>query len=100
MNARSHGGNTPLHLAAWKGHIDVLHLLVENGADLEAQNNDGERALHSAANYGNLPFIQELISRYHVDINARDNYGITALRFARMNGHTKIITFLESNGGI
>jgi hypothetical protein len=103
VNARSHGGNTPLHLAAWNGHIDVLHLLVENGADLEAQNNDGERALHSAANYGNLPFIQELISRYHVDINARDNDGTTALTLARQGDphpHPPVIIFLQANGGI
>jgi hypothetical protein len=100
VNAKDRYGETPLHWAAWNGHIDILHLFVENGADLEAQHNDGERALHSAANYGHLPFIQELISRYHVDINARVNNGRTALRFARMNGHTKIITFLESNGGI
>jgi ankyrin repeat protein len=57
------------------GHVDILHLLVENGADLEAQDNDGWRALHFAAYYGHLPFIQELISRYHVDINARRMMG-------------------------
>jgi hypothetical protein len=57
---------TPLHDAAFHGHIDILHLLVENGANLEAQDNIGWRALHIAAYKGHLPFIQELISRYHV----------------------------------
>jgi hypothetical protein len=71
VNARSSNGYTPLHWAASNGHVDILHLLVENGANLEAQSNYGERALHLAARYGHLPFIQELISRYHVDINAR-----------------------------
>jgi hypothetical protein len=70
VNARRYGGNTPLHDAAIFGHVDILHLLVENGADLEAQDNDGERALHCAVLNGHLPFIQELISRYHVNINA------------------------------
>ena len=85
------------------GHIDILHLLVENGADLEAQDNSGWRALHSAAYNGHLPFIQELISRYHVDINARDNNGRTALRLARHGNphlHPQVITFLQENGGI
>jgi hypothetical protein len=103
VNAKDKIGNTPLHWAAWNGHVDILHLLVENGADLEAQDNDGERALHIASLYGNLPFIQELISRYHVDINARRNDGTTALRLAR-NGsphpHPTVITFLQENGGI
>jgi hypothetical protein len=100
VNVRSNGGSTPLHCSAWNGHVDILHLLVENGADLEAQDNDGERALHWAAYSGHLPFIQELISRYHVDINARSNNGETALMLARARNHSTVITFLQANGGI
>jgi hypothetical protein len=103
VNVKDDGGNTPLHWAAEEDNIDVLHLLVENGADLEAQNNEGWRALHSAADQGHLPFIQELISRYHVDINARRNDGRTALRVARHSyphPHPTVITFLQANGGI
>jgi hypothetical protein len=105
VNARSNfaSGWTPLHCAAIHGHVDILHLLVENGADLEAQDVDGERALHCAAYSGHLPFIQELISRYHVDINASENYGTTALSWSRHgfpHRHPEIITFLQSNGGI
>jgi hypothetical protein len=100
VNARSHGDYTPLHCASFHGHVDILHLLVENGADLEAQNNDGYRVLHLAASYGHLPFIQELISRYHVDINARNIDGRTALRVTRAENHPEIITFLQSYGGI
>jgi hypothetical protein len=103
VNARSSNGYTPLHWAARNGHVDILHLLVENGANLEAQSNYGERALHLAAYFGHLPFIQELISRYHVDINARVNDGRTALWMAR-NGnphpHPTVINFLQSYGGI
>ena len=84
--------------------VDILHLLVENGADLEAQENDGWRVLHYAAVHGQLPFIQELISRYHVDINARRNDGTTALWMARNRLLTRpnptVITFLQKNGGI
>jgi hypothetical protein len=105
VNVKSVGGFTPLHWAAWNGHVDILHLLVENGADLEVQNNDGRRALHIAASYGHLPFIQELISRYHVDINAKENDGRTALSWAR-HGHLPyeffptVIAFLLANGCI
>jgi hypothetical protein len=100
VNVKDDDGRTPLHWAAIFGHVDILHLLVENGVDLEAQDDDGSRALHFAAYNGNLPFIQELISRYHVDINARDNDGETALRAARAENHPPVITFLEANGGI
>ena len=100
VNAKNNVGSTPLHWAAIAGHVDILHLLVENGADLEAQANNGWRALHSASLFGNLPFIQELISRYHVDINARDNDGETALRVARARFYPTVINFLQANGGI
>ena len=103
VNAKSDDGSTPLHWAAEHGQVDILHLLVENGADLEAQDNDGWRALHEAAYNGHLPFIQELISRYHVDINARENNGRTALTLARQGHpqpHPTVITFLHANGGI
>jgi hypothetical protein len=103
VNAKDNHGHTPLQDAAFQGHVDILHLLVENGADLEAQSNGGWRALHYAARYGDLPFIQELISRYHVDINARVNDGRTALTLARQGDphpHRTVITFLQSNGGI
>jgi hypothetical protein len=110
VNVRNNRGNTPLHSAAYQGHIDILHLLVENGANLEAQSDDGWRALHCAAYNGHLPFIQELKSRYHVDINARNNNGITALFYARMydlfhsdddlKNKQAITAFLESNDGI
>jgi hypothetical protein len=100
VNVRDNDGWTALHCSAWKGHIDILHLLVETGADLEAHDYDGRRALHNASLYGYLPFIQELVSRYHVDINARENNGITALRLARARNHSTVIAFLQSYGGI
>jgi hypothetical protein len=97
VNVKSNGGTTPLHWAALNGHVDILHLLVENGADLEAQDKYGIRALYEAVCNGHLPFIQELISRYHVDINARNNDGETALQWSFTH---HITAYLEANGGI
>jgi cell division protein FtsB len=100
MNVKSDKGSTPLLVAAQYGHVDILHLLVENGADLEAQNNDGGRALHWAVSQGHLPFIRELVTKYHVDINARDNNTWTVLGMARRNNFSEIVTFLQENGAI
>jgi ankyrin repeat protein len=110
VNARTNDGWTPLLLAAQHGHIDILHLLVEFGADLESQANSGYRALHIAVCNCQLSFIQELISKYNVDINARMNDGWTALVLAKMDDEElddnklknkqAIIAFIEANGGI
>jgi ankyrin repeat protein len=98
VNVRDNFGMTPLHSASFHGHVDILHLLVENDANLEVQDKDGWRALHYAARFGHLPFIQELISTYHVDIDARNHHGDTALRLAKLN--PEITAFLKSNGGV
>lgn len=36
--AQNCGGNSALHLAALSGHVAVLELLIEAGADLNAEN--------------------------------------------------------------
>jgi ankyrin repeat protein len=100
VNVRSINGYTPLHSAAFYGYVDILHLLVEKGADLEAQDLNGQRALHYSAWHGHLPFIQELVSRYHVDITARENDGRTALSMAMSYDRTAAVAFLRAKGGI
>jgi ankyrin repeat protein len=89
-----------LHImATLTSFISLLRMVLI----LKHKSNGGWRALHYAACNGNLPFIQELISRYHVDINARENDGTTALWLARHTTHylhRTIIAFLQANGGI
>jgi hypothetical protein len=97
VNAKDSDGETPLHLAAFQGHVDILHLLVENGADLEAEDDGGWRALHQSALCGHLAFVKELVTRYHVDINATENHGNTALHHVN---EIEINRFLEANGAI
>ncbi len=43
---------TPLHMAARNGHMDVIGLLIEAGADCEAINDVDERPADVAAVYG------------------------------------------------
>ena len=38
-------GRTALHLAAMKGHVDVVELLVRKGAGLEKKSKDGKAGL-------------------------------------------------------
>lgn len=47
--ARSHLGNTPLHLAAdWTDDIGIIEALLAAGADLRAENEDGNRPVDLA----------------------------------------------------
>lgn len=49
MNARGLDDDTPLHDAALNGHIRLVKLLVERGADIHAKNRRGKTPLDIAA---------------------------------------------------
>lgn len=50
--SKSNHGWTPLHLASYFGHKSMMELLLDNGADINALNNDGDTPLHKAAFIG------------------------------------------------
>jgi ankyrin repeat protein len=100
VNARCDLGDTPLLIASMLGNIEILHLLIENGADIEARNMVGWKVLHNASLGGNLHIVKELVTRYHVDINAKDVLMKTAVGNARRENHPDVVAFLQANGGI
>jgi ankyrin repeat protein len=48
VDARTNFGETPLLLAAFQGHIDVVELLLAKNADVNARDNSGMTPLHYA----------------------------------------------------
>ena len=45
---RIHSRITPLHFAAWRGHMDICALLLSKGADANAKTNDGKTPMQHA----------------------------------------------------
>jgi ankyrin repeat protein len=37
VEARDKDGSTPLHCAAWKGHVEVVRVVLDAGADIGAR---------------------------------------------------------------
>ena len=35
VNAAMHDGHTPLHMACKENHVNVCHVLIENGANIQ-----------------------------------------------------------------
>lgn len=73
---RLQDGQTPLHLASIMGHKAIAKFLLENGADVKAQDSSGATALHEALRYGNLEIARMLIAA-NANLNAADNIGKT-----------------------
>ena len=55
-------GGTALHGAAIYGHNEIIQWLIEQRADIDAQNEDGETALHRAVGQYHADCVASLIA--------------------------------------
>ncbi len=75
-------GWTPLHYAATNGHVELIHLLLEEHAFIDAESPTKTTPLMMAASYGN-PQAVKLLLEEGADPLAKNNQGLTALDFAQ-----------------
>lgn len=71
-------GSTPLISAITFDHSEIVNALIDAGADLEVQNNDGSTALHVAAFFCRVNIVERLVEA-KVDQSKKNNFGATAL---------------------
>uniref|UniRef100_A0A2K6RJR5 Ankyrin repeat domain 6 n=1 Tax=Rhinopithecus roxellana TaxID=61622 RepID=A0A2K6RJR5_RHIRO len=81
-------GRTPLHLAANKGHLPVVQILLKAGCDLDVQDDGDQTALHRATVVGNTEIITALIHE-GCALDRQDKAGNTALHLACQNSHSQ-----------
>ena len=98
VRARYLEGNEPLHEAVKvRNNGSVVMLLLQNGADVNAQDDYGVTPLHVAAEKGHLGMVSLLLS-HGASPGARNEFGETPLHLAREHGHQKIAALLEGLG--
>jgi ankyrin repeat protein len=71
------GGSSPLISAAVFGKPDAAKILIDAGADVNFQNNDGSTALHTAAIFCRPEIVKMLLAK-NADKTIKNKYGATA----------------------
>ncbi|XP_033726933.1 oxysterol-binding protein-related protein 1-like [Pecten maximus] len=85
-NSKANRGWTALHLATYFGHVDVVRLLLQNGAGVNVVNPNGDTPLHKAAFTGRMETLT-LLLQYEADVGKINDEGQTP----EMIGKTKEI---------
>ncbi|XP_045421771.1 ankycorbin isoform X3 [Lemur catta] len=102
-------GKTAFHLAAAKGQVECLRVMVTHGVDVTAQDTTGHSALHLAAKNSHHECIRKLLQS-KCPAESIDSSGKTALHYAAAQGclqavqvlceHKSPINFKDLDGNI
>ena len=101
------GDGSPLIQAAANGRLDQVQMLIDRGADVNLAVEGDENPLMNAAEQGHLRVVQLLVEKgadIHARIHTEKYQGgaewRTAISQARKNGHTNVVTYLQSRGAL
>ncbi len=102
IDIKNNKGMTPLHIACLKGCKENVRMLLNNGAqtNINAQDLQGDTALHRAVDCGHLEIVQLLLT-YGADVTKINNREETALTIGFRLGKLDIIKkLIEHNGNV
>lgn len=74
-------GYTPLHRAAYSGHVDVISALLNAGSKVNPRTVDGWTPLHSACRWSHVA-VASFLLQHGAELNAQTNGGLTPLHLA------------------
>ncbi|GAB1600551.1 transient receptor potential cation channel subfamily A member 1-like isoform X3 [Argonauta hians] len=102
INAVNCRGQTPLLLAASKGHWDMVQILIKQGADLLVKDENYRNFLHLAIENGaHLNIFWDSLNKHSKDLlNEKDINGWTPLHHAAKIGHLTAVDDLMKLGAI
>uniref|UniRef100_A0A3P9JWH8 Uveal autoantigen with coiled-coil domains and ankyrin repeats b n=1 Tax=Oryzias latipes TaxID=8090 RepID=A0A3P9JWH8_ORYLA len=90
-------GRSAFHLAAARGHLECLNLLLGHNVDITASDATGKSALHLASRNGHFVCVQKLL-QHNCPVGNVDLQGRTALHDAVMAGCCSSVTLLCDSG--
>ena len=81
------------------GDLAEVERLLEAGADVNSQNNDGRTTLLLASDWGHSKIVELLLSA-GADVNLQNDWDWTALMYASDRDHTEIVELLKNVGAV
>lgn len=81
VHCRDEDNYTPLHRAAYNGHVEAACTLLSHGSDINPRTIDGWTPLHSACRWARAA-VASCLLQSGADINAQTNGGLTPLHLA------------------
>lgn len=90
-------GNTPLHIAALKGQIELSKVLLSHGASPDIQDKDGNTPLHIAAIKGQME-LSKLFLSHRASPDIQSNNGDTPLHITAREGQIELSNLFLSHG--
>ena len=85
---------TALHFAVQEGHRDVVEVLIDAGADIDARTSEGCTPLHYACGGGKLAIVKVLV-KAGADVCATYNEGATTCVMSAVHDrHTETVRYL------
>lgn len=86
-------GSRALHSAANDGYLEIIQLLIDNGADVNKPAGNGAVALHAAVSSGHVEIVKFLIA-HGADVNKADNYRYTPIHTAIIQNKIEVMKLL------
>ena len=97
VNAKDSEGDSPLFIAAWNGHGEMIKTLLDKGAEVNAQGGYHGNALQAASARGHEQVVKILLDK-GVEVNAQGGYYGNALYAASSGGHEQVVKILLDKG--
>jgi ankyrin repeat protein len=99
VNEYAPDGFTPLGLASFFGHTEVVRLLLARRAQVNIASNNPQRVmpLHSAVAARHFAIAQALLE-HGAEVNAKQQEGFTPLHEAAQNGQLEMVQLLLQHG--
>jgi ankyrin repeat protein len=98
VNYMDNRGSSPLHIARRRTSIDLVQLLLDHGANINASDTwRGETVLHDASSKGHITVVK-LLLEHGANVDSRSKSRWTPLHCTTVMGHSKVAELLLDHG--